>query len=146
MAMQLDNTDWSIIELLSEQYLSNNEIARRLDISEGTIRRRIKALQDEGIMRIKAQLDPNVLEERQIAIVTANVTEANLLDKKAREISRLNGVVSVSILAGQFDLLIEILVDSNHGLMQFLINELSTVEGLSKTETFVILKSYGKYI
>jgi len=144
--MQLDKTDWSIIELLSEQYLSNNEIARRLDISEGTVRRRIKTLQDEGIMRIKALLDPNVMEERQIAMVTANVAEAHLLDTKAREISNLKGVTSVSILAGQFDLLIEILVDSNHGLMRFLIDELSTVQGLSKTETFVILKSYGKYI
>jgi Lrp/AsnC family transcriptional regulator for asnA, asnC and gidA len=144
--MQLDKTDWSIIELLSEQYLSNNEIARRLEVSEGTVRRRIKTLQDEGIMRIKAQLDPNVMEERQIAMVTANVTEANLLDKKARELSRLKGVTSVSILSGQFDLLIEVIVDSNRGLMRFLIDELSTVEGLSKTETFVILKSYGKYI
>lgn len=144
--MQLDKTDWNIIEQLSEQYLSNNEIARRLDISEGTVRRRIKALQDEGIMRIKAQLDPNVMEERQIAMVTANVAEANLLDKKARELSRLKGVTSVSILSGQFDLLIEVIVDSNRGLMRFLIDELSTVEGLSKTETFVILKSYGKYI
>lgn len=144
--MQLDKTDWSIIELLSERYLSNNEIARRLDISEGTVRRRIKTLQDEGVMRIKAQLDPNVMEERQIAMVTANVTEANLLDTKARELSRLKGVASVSILSGQFDLLIEVIVDSNRGLMRFLIDELSTVEGLSKTETFVILKSYGKYI
>jgi Lrp/AsnC family transcriptional regulator for asnA, asnC and gidA len=144
--MQLDKTDWSLIELLSEQYLSNNELARQLNISEGTVRRRIKILQDEGIMRIKAQLDPNVMEERQIAMVTANVTEATLLDKKAREISELEGVTSVSILSGQFDLLIEILVDSNHGLMRFLIDGLSTVEGLSKTETFVILKSYGKYI
>ena len=146
MAMQLDKTDWDIIELLSEQYLSNNEIARRLEVSEGTIRRRIKVLQDEGIMRIKAQLDPNVMEERQIAMVTANVAEPNLLDKKARELSRLKGVSSVSILSGQFDLLIEVIVDSNHGLMRFLIDELSTVDGLSKTETFVILKSYGKYI
>lgn len=144
--MQLDQTDWSIIELLSEQYLSNNEIARRLEVSEGTVRRRIKTLQDEGVMRIKAQLDPNVMEEKQIAMVTANVTEANLLDKKARELSRLKGVTSVSILSGQFDLLIEVIIDSNRGLMRFLIDELSTVEGLSKTETFVILKSYGKYI
>ncbi len=144
--MQLDKTDWSIIELLSEKYLSNNEIARRLEISEGTVRRRIKTLKDEGIMRVKALLDPNVMEERQIAMVTANVTESNLLDKKARELSRLKGVTSVSILSGQFDLLIEVIVHSNRGLMRFLIDELSTVEGLSKTETFVILKSYGKYI
>lgn len=144
--MQLDQTDWSIIELLSEQYLSNNEIARRLEVSEGTVRRRIKTLQDEGVMRIKAQLDPNVMEDQQIAMVTANVTEANLLDKKARELSQLKGVTSVSILSGQFDLLIEVIIDSNRGLMRFLIDELSTVEGLSKTETFVILKSYGKYI
>ena len=144
--MQPDKIDWKIIKLLSDNYLSNNEIARHLKISEGTVRRRIKILQSEGIMRIKALLDPDVLENQQLAIVAVSIAKAKLLDKKAQQISELKNVISVSIVSGQYDLLVEVLVDSNKGLVRFLTESLSTIEGITKTETFLILKSFGKFI
>ena len=144
--MQPDKTDWQIIELLSEKHMPNNQIAKQLGVSEGTIRRRIKALQDAGIMKIKALLDPDVLKNQQMAIIMASVTETKLLKKKAVEISKLNNVSSVSITTGQYDLLIEVLVDSNKGLVSFITGTLSTVKGISKTETYMILKSYGKFV
>ena len=144
--MQPDKIDWKIIDLLSNNYLSNNEIARHLKISEGTVRRRIKILQSDGIMRIKALLDPDVLENQQLAIVAVSIAKAKLLDKKAQQISGLKNVISVSIVSGQYDLLVEVLVDSNKGLVHFLTESLSTIEGITKTERFLILKSFGKFI
>ena len=144
--MQPDKTDWQIINLLSQKHIPNNQIAKRLEISEGTVRRRIKALQDSGAMKVKALLDPDVLKNQQLAIIMASVTETKLLKKKAVEISRLNNVSAVSIISGQYDLLIEVLVDSNKGMVTFITETLSTVQGLSKTETYMILKSFGKFI
>ena len=144
--MQPDKTDWQIIELLSQKNIPNNQIAKQLEISEGTVRRRIKALQDSGAMKVKALLDPDVLKNQQLAIIMASVTETKLLKKKAVEISRLNNVSAVSIISGQYDLLIEVLVDSNKGMVTFITETLSTVQGLSKTETYMILKSFGKFI
>lgn len=144
--MALDETDWRIIDLLSTCYLPNNEVARRLGVSEGTVRRRLKTMQDAGVLRIKGLLDPNVMEDRQIAMVTANVVDPVLLDAKAREIAQLASVVSVAVVSGQFDLLIEIVIENNRGLVRFLMDELSTVGGLARTETLLILKSYGKYV
>jgi Lrp/AsnC family transcriptional regulator for asnA, asnC and gidA len=72
--------------------------------------------------------------------------EAKYLDKKAQEISELENVLSVSIVSGQYDFMIEVLVESNKGLVSFLTEKLSTVGGISKTETFVILKSYEKWV
>lgn len=144
--MQPDKTDWKIINMLSEKHIPNITIAKKLGLSEGTIRQRIKKLQDSGILKIKALRDPNVLENQQLAIVTANISQANLLDKKAKEIAELQNVLSVAILSGRYDLLIEVLVDSNKGLMKFLTESLSSVKGISATETFVMLKSYHKWI
>jgi len=144
--MQPDDTDWKIIHLLSEQHMSNTDIARKLGVSEGTVRQRLKRLQDEGILKIKALRDPNLLQNQQLALVTANVAEPRLLDIKAREISKLDRVLSVSILSGQYDLMIEVLVDSNNGLVRFLTEELAAVTGLRKTETFLLLRSYNKWI
>lgn len=144
--MQPDKIDWQIIELLSEQHETNTTIAKELDVSEGMIRQRIKKLQDAGIIKIRALTNPEILENQQLAIVTANVSESKLLDKKAKEILELGNVISVSILSGQYDLMIEVLVDSNKGLIKFLTECLSTVDGISKTETFLVLKSCNKWI
>jgi Lrp/AsnC family transcriptional regulator for asnA, asnC and gidA len=144
--MQLDKTDWKIIHMLSEKHMSNTGIARGLGISEGTVRQRLKRLQSRGILKIKALRDPNLLQDQQLALVTVNVSEPRLLDIKAKEISSLDHVLSVSILSGQYDLIIEVLVDSNQGLIRFLTEELATVKGLRKTETFLLLRSYNKWI
>jgi len=144
--MQPDKVDWQIIELLSEQYETNTTIAKELGVSEGMIRQRIKKLQDAGIIKIRALRNPEVLENQQLAILTANVSESKMLDKKANDILQLKDVLSVSILSGQYDLLIEVLVNSNKGLIRFLTEQLSKIGGISKTETFLTLKSYNKWV
>ena len=78
--MQPDPTDWKIIHLLSEKHMSNTDIARKLGVSEGTVRQRLKRLQDAGIVKIKALRDPNLLQDQQLALVTANVSEPRLLE------------------------------------------------------------------
>lgn len=144
--MQPDKIDWQIINLLSEKNETNTMIAGRLNVSEGMVRMRIKKLQDAGIIKIRALRNPQILENQQLAIVTVNISKSKLLDKKAKEILELDNVLSASILSGQYDLLIEVLVDSNKGLIKFLTEQLSKIDGISKTETFLILKSYNKWI
>ena len=144
--MQPDKTDTEIIGILSEGYVPNSVIARKIGLTEGTIRQRIKKLKDNGAVNIKALRNPNVLDNQQLVIISATVTENRLLDTKAQEVSELEDVLSVSIVSGQYDLLIEVLVDSNKGLVRFLTESLSSIEGISKTESFVVLKSYNKFV
>ncbi|MFO7780121.1 MAG: Lrp/AsnC family transcriptional regulator [Spirochaetia bacterium] len=143
---QPDETDWSIIELVRTGVVSNSAIAAKLGLSEGTVRQRIKRMKDTGVLAFRGLIDPDVLTNRQLTLIGANVTESRVLDAKAREISELPNVLSVSIASGRFDLIIEVLVDSNHGLVDFLINEISTIEGISKTESFLLLKTYSKFV
>ncbi len=144
--MQPDSLDWKIIGILSKKHITNSMLAKRLGVSEGTIRQRLKKLQEKGILQIRALRDPNILENQQLAMVAATLNEARLLDQKAQEISQLKNVLSVSIVSGRYDFLIEVLVESNKGLVNFLTEQLSLVEGISKTETFVVLKSFQKWI
>lgn len=144
--MQPDAIDWKMINILSKKHMPNSILAKKLGVSEGTIRQRLKRLQNKGVLKIRALRDPNTLENQQLAIVAAILMEAKLLDEKAQEISRLENVLSVSMVSGQYDVLIEVLVESNKGLVSFLTEELSTIEGISKTETFVVLKSYQKWV
>jgi len=144
--MQPDQLDWKIINVLSKKHIPNSTLAKKLQVSEGTIRQRLKKLQKRGVLKVRALRDPNILENQQLAIVAATLMEAKLLDKKAQEVSELENVLSVSIVSGRYDILIEVLVESNRGLVSFLTEKLSTIKGISKTETFVILKSYEKWV
>ena len=144
--MQPDATDWKIIDMLSEKHLPNATVAKRLDVSEGTIRQRIKKLQDAGILKIKALRDPNVLENQQLALIACQLNQADQLEQKAGEIIGLANVLSVCVVSGRYDLMIEVLVDSNKGLVTFLTQQLATITGIAKTETFLTLKSYHKWI
>ena len=115
-------------------------------MSEGMIRRRLQRLKDAGILKIRALINPDVLENQQLAILAANVRESRMLDSKAAEIGELPGVLSVSIVSGRYDLIAELLIDSNHGLVKFLTEVLPQVEGISKTESFLLLKSHKKFV
>ena len=141
-----DNTDWAIMDLLVKKHLSNNEVSRRLELSEGTVRRRIKQLRKAGIMRTGALLDPNKLDNKQLVLILACIAKAQNLSCTAEKITQLENVLSVSLISGQYDLLLEVLVDSNRGLVDFPAGDLSTIEGITKTETSLVLKSLNKYI
>jgi Lrp/AsnC family transcriptional regulator for asnA, asnC and gidA len=144
--MQPDQTDWKIISILKESWVPNNTIARRLGVSEGTVRARLKRLKEAGILQIRALINPDVLENQQLVIVAIRVAESKLLERKAEELSRLPNVLSVSIASGRYDLITEVLLDSNRGLVRFLTEELSTIEGILASESFIMLKSYQKYV
>jgi len=144
--MQPDDIDWKIIEILRERFIPNNAIARELGVSEGMIRQRVKRLKEAGILKIKALINPDVLENLQLALVAINITESTFLKKRADEIASLENVLSVSFTSGRYDLFAEVLVTSNRDLVRFLTDELPNVEGVTNTETFMMLRSYGKFV
>ena len=144
--MDLDETDWSIIRILRTGWAPNNAVARELGISEGTVRARLKKLREAGVLEIRALINPDVLANKQLAAIAVRVAESRLLEQKAEEVSRLPNVLSVSIASGRYDLIAEVLVDSNQGLVRFLTEELSAVEGVVSAESFLMLKSWRKFV
>jgi Lrp/AsnC family transcriptional regulator, regulator for asnA, asnC and gidA len=143
---ELDARDWAIIELLRAGTISNSAVAKELGVSEGMIRQRIKRLREHGILSLRGLINPDILANRQVVWLGANVAESRLLEKKAEEIAQLDNVLSVSISSGRFDLIVELLLDTHRGLVDFLINELSRVDGIVRTESFVTLKTYSKFV
>lgn len=143
---ELDDIDRNIITELRQENLTNSALAERLGISEGTVRQRIKRLKEEGILKIRAVINPDVLARQQLANIAVTISESRLLDQKAQEIARLENVLSVSITSGRYDLMIEVLVDSNRGLVRFLTETLPNVEGITKTESFLMLRNYNKFV
>jgi len=143
---RLDEMDRKIIARLRRENATNSTLARELSVSEGMVRRRLKALKEAGILKVSAGINPDALDDQQVALVAVSVGRASLLEDKARQIAGLPHVLSVSIVSGRYDLMVEVLVESNHGLVDFLTTELAGVDELTTTESFLLLTSYGKFV
>jgi len=144
---ELDEIDRGIVAALRADGRTNNSvIAARLGIAEGTVRQRMRKLTEAGVVRISALVNPEIISEHQLCMIGLKLSESKRLESAATEISELPEVRSVAIVTGRYDLLCEVLVDSNHGLIRFLSESLAKVVGIESTETFLLLKTYDKWI
>lgn len=142
-----DKLDWQIIDLLQKDGRATNAgIAEKLDVAEGTVRTRLKRLIETGTLKVSGLVNPEFLEHYQLMLIGMNVKESRQLESTAEAVSRLPQVRSVAITSGRYDLVVEVIVESNHGIIKFLSESLSTVTGITTTETFVCLKTYNYWI
>lgn len=143
----LDKTAKEIIKLLKhDARITNKEIAGRLSISEGTVRNRIKVLLDDGQLKLAGLTSPDKNQEKQLVMLGISLAASKDLQNKAAEIAGLPEVKSTSITTGRYDLLVEVWVDVKYGLINFLSESLAKIDGVVSTESFIIMKSYNKWI
>jgi len=145
--VELDTLDRGIIEALrADGRAGNSAIAAGLGVTEGTVRQRIKKLIDTGAFRVTGLLNPEILPDHQLCVIGLKVDESKQLEHRARAVSELPEVRSVAIVTGRYDLLVEVLVSSNQGLIRFLADSLAKVPGIASSETFLLLKTYDKWV
>jgi Lrp/AsnC family transcriptional regulator for asnA, asnC and gidA len=65
------------------------------------------------------------------------------LVEKGEEFVNLKGVVSVSVVTGRFDLMLQVLLKEGFGLLEFYTSEVSRIDGIQAVETFVVYKGYN---
>lgn len=140
--MKIDSTNIDIIRELKEGKKSFKRIADKLAITENTVRSRVNKLQEEGVLEICGLVDPATLPDHRVVIIGINLSEMNLVEK-GEEISKLKGVISVSVVTGRYDLMVLVLFKPGFGLLEFYTEEISQVQGIRSVETFVVYKSYN---
>jgi Lrp/AsnC family transcriptional regulator for asnA, asnC and gidA len=144
---ELDEIDRGIIQALRADGRTNNSvIAAKLEVAEGTVRQRVRKLNEAGVLRVSALVNPEVISEHQLCMVGLKIAESHRLEASAEAVSALPEVRSVAIVTGRYDLIAEVLVASNHGLIRFLSESLAQVQGIQSSETFLLLKTYDKWI
>jgi Lrp/AsnC family transcriptional regulator, regulator for asnA, asnC and gidA len=142
MGNHFDETSREIVKQLRDGRKSYDQIAKKLSITTNTVRARVKKLQKEGVFDITGRVDPDHLDNHFLALIGVKLKKMNLL-KKGEQFSKLKGVVSVCVVTGQFDLFLIVLLNNEFGLLDFLTKELSKVEEVLSTETFVVYKNFN---
>ena len=135
----LDEINGQIIDILREDgRISNVSIARRLGVSEGTIRRRLNMLINSGIIKINVVLDSTKMGFYTEAIIGIQV-DPDKVDEEGESLTKVNEIEWVSITTWSFDMFAWVTVQSAEQLGFFLRNEVATIPGVRKTETFMNL-------
>ena len=136
----MDNFDKNIIDILeSDGRASNAEIARKIGVSEGTIRRRLKKLIDNKTINVLAISDPRQMGYEFEALVGVQV-DPGLVEPVADAITNLQATKWVSITTGTYDVFAWVILPTAEALGRFLRNSIGEIEGVKKTETFVSLQ------
>ena len=144
--MKIDNTDLNILALLKDNgRIQNNEIASRLSISEGTVRNRIKKLIDNNFLSIKGLVNPCLIKNKQIVLIGINISKRKDLESAPDLIAKLDYVTSVYMVSGRYDLLIELFIEPGR-LLNFLSIDLAAIDHIATTESFIVLKSWKRWI
>jgi len=142
----IDEIDRKIIlELQEDARKQLKIIAKKLNLSEGTIKNRVTRLKSKGILKLEASVNPFALPNKISVLVGVNLKERDH-EMKIKEIEKIPAVTAVWNATGRFDLFFEVMVDSLNSLNDILFRKnLKEIGGISYTETFVTLSSNTKY-
>lgn len=137
---QVDKLDHRILGLLQQDgRMSYRQIARDLDVSEGTIRFRVNKLQSSGALRIVVIADPFTLGYRILGFMLLKVNPA-LHDEVVDEVSAWEEATYVSSLASTSDIFLQFVCRDHEHMHELLHKRLGQINGVLSVETHTELK------
>ncbi len=116
-----DELNREIIRLLqTDGRLPFNDIANTLAVSEGTIRNRVQWMKEAGELKIVALADPMAIRYKADAMMGIKVSNLSSPRKVAQRLSEFPEVVYVVWVSGRFDLLVEVVCETDKAFQGFL--------------------------
>ena len=139
---KLDDHDRLIISALQENgRLSNIAVAELVGLSHSSCSRRIARLEREGIIIGYRALTDRLklgLSVRAYCGVLRDVETG--WKELAGELAKIGGIVSVSAVSGDVDLMIEIIARDMQHYSQVVLRDVASTKGVSATRSFFVLE------
>jgi len=135
----MDETSKAIIaQLQDDGRKSYAEIGKVVGLSEAAVRQRVQKLTDAGVMQIVAVTDPMQLGFNRQAMIGIRVSGD--IRVVTNSLAKLPSVDYLVMTAGSFDILVEVVCESDAQLIELLNSEIRQLPGVISTETFVYLE------
>ncbi len=133
----------SIVAMLEKDgRMPFSEIAEALGVSEGTIRNRVNAMKDAGMLQIVAITDPVAARYQADAIVGARIASGHTAQSVAERLGADERVVYVLWVAGRYDLMVEIVSDDRESFLEFLETQIHGATDIAEAEVLLGLKNF----
>ena len=141
---QLDEFDLEILTALQENArMTTQELAERVGLSATPCARRIKRMEDEGLIeRYVTLLNPERLGVGLTVFVNVrlNTQSAKTFEAFEAAIRKLPQVVGCYLLAGNYDYLVQVRVADVEAFRSFIRDRLVTIDGIGETQSNIVLE------
>ena len=141
LQIEIDGIDKEILrDLMEDARKPILQIAKKVGISGAAIHQRLKKLEQAGvIVGSKFIINNKVLGYTTVAFVGIYLEKAANNGDAVRELKKIPEVLECHYTTGNWSVLIKIICRDNEHLMQMLNKKIQTIEGVSRTETFISL-------
>ncbi|MCO6358455.1 AsnC family transcriptional regulator [Roseivirga pacifica] len=139
---EIDNVDLSILSLLQHDAKKPyTEIAKKAFVSSGTVHVRMNKLEKMGIVK-GASLDLNLAKLGYTvgAFLGVFLAKSSLYEKVANQLKKIPEITSIHYTTGNYSMFVRIYAKSTDHLKDILHDKIQKVEGIERTETFIILE------
>jgi Lrp/AsnC family transcriptional regulator for asnA, asnC and gidA len=138
--IETDALDEAIIDALqADGRQSNREVARRLKVSEGTVRHRLKRLLDARAIRIGVVADPHRLGLLYSVVLWASIVPRHMRDA-LEAIAGIPEVAHVSTVSGRYNALI-VASMKDQAAMSDLTSTIRSIPGVSEIAVRPIVRT-----
>lgn len=140
--VEIDLLDRKILTILMEDaVVPYTEIAKKLDVSAGTIHVRMKKLTDLGVV-VGSQLivNPSVIGYDICAFIGIFLDKGSAYHDARKQMEAIPEIVELHYTTGVYSIFAKILCrDTNH-LREVLNEKIQPINGIQRTETFITLE------
>ncbi len=138
---RLDDLDHRIVEALSRDGRSSNrQIAAELGVTEGTIRTRIKRLQNEGLIQFTVVTSFRMAGSPNLVMMGIHA-EPSHVPELAAELSAIPAIGCVMVLLGRYNLMAMGLFTSLEQVHDLVSTRIKTLSGVRQVEVSVSIHS-----
>lgn len=137
----IDDLDRQLIAILSsDARISNRKIAADLGVTEGTVRGRIKRLQQDRLIAFTAITSFGLENSTKMAFIGV-LAEVEKVKEIAKQIAELPLVNAVMIIMGRFNILTICLFNELDTLHSVASEQILAIQGVHHVETSIAVKT-----
>ena len=139
--IKIDGIDKEIIRsLMTNARTPILEIAKRIGVSGAAIHQRLRKLENSELIEgSKIIINSKVLGYKTMAFIGIYLEKAGDNADVVRELKKIPEVIESHYTTGNWSILTKILCVDNENLMQILNKKIQTINGVSRTETYISL-------
>lgn len=140
-APQLDALDTQLVDMLArDARVSNRRIAAELGVTEGTVRGRIKRLQQDGLIAFTAITGFQIEQSARLAFINVQA-DVDRVREVAQAIADLPSVNAVLITMGQFNITAMCLIHDLDELVELASDRILAIASVHHVETSIAVKT-----
>lgn len=138
----LDQLDIQILSTLMEDAsIAYTEIAKKLEVSGGTIHVRMKKMEEMGVIKgSNLQINPQLVGFDVTAFLGIYLEKGSQYKHAVEQLKKINEVVELHYCTGSYSMFAKIICRDTEHLREVLNEGIQSVEGIQRTETIISLE------